>query len=49
MQTSDKLYQFLQQNDVHSTHFMIGINILNNPTEFTFAFDTLGDDIAVHT
>lgn len=28
---------------------MIGVNILNNPNEFTFAFDTLGDDIAVHT
>lgn len=47
--TSDKLYQFLQQNNIRSTHFMIGVNILNNPKEFSFAFDTLGDDIAVHT
>lgn len=28
---------------------MIGINVLQNPKEFTFAFETLGDDIAVHT
>jgi chitin deacetylase len=28
---------------------MIGINIINNPNEFTFAFETLQDDIAVHT
>ncbi|EKM59059.1 carbohydrate esterase family 4 protein [Phanerochaete carnosa HHB-10118-sp] len=47
--TSDKLYQFLQQNNVRSTHFMIGVNILGNPNEFSFAFETLGDDIAVHT
>jgi peptidoglycan/xylan/chitin deacetylase (PgdA/CDA1 family) len=28
---------------------MIGINIVNNWEEFLFAFETLGDDIAVHT
>lgn len=28
---------------------MIGVNILNNPDEFTQAFSTNGDDIAVHT
>src|SRR4051794_20720902 len=28
---------------------MIGVNILNNPSQFTFAFETLQDDIAVHT
>lgn len=47
--TSDPLYDFLQQNDIPSTHFMIGINVLQNPKEFTTAFETLGDDIAVHT
>ncbi|KAJ3479824.1 hypothetical protein NLI96_g8789 [Meripilus lineatus] len=47
--TSDKLYQFLQQNNEHATHFFIGTNILANPKEFTTAFDTLNDDIAVHT
>ncbi|GJE84012.1 carbohydrate esterase family 4 protein [Phanerochaete sordida] len=47
--TSQPLYQFLGDNHVRSTHFMIGVNILNNPTEFSYAFETLGDDIAVHT
>jgi peptidoglycan/xylan/chitin deacetylase (PgdA/CDA1 family) len=45
-QTSDKLYQFLQQNDQHATHFFIGTNILENPKEFLTAFQTLQDDIA---
>ena len=48
-QTSDRLYDFLEQNDVHATHFFIGVNILNNPDEFTRAFEELNDDIAVHT
>lgn len=34
---------------MHATHFFIGVNILNNPTEFTTAYETLKDDIAVHT
>jgi chitin deacetylase len=45
-QSSDKLYQFLQQNNQHATHFFIGVNILNNPKEFLTAFQTLQDDIA---
>lgn len=40
-QTSDQLYQFLQENNEHATHFFIGTNILNNPKEFLTAFDTL--------
>ena len=43
-QTSDKLYQFLQQNNEHATHFFIGTNILANPKEFTTAFDTLNGE-----
>lgn len=46
---SDALYQFLQSQNVHATHFMIGINIVANPSLFTFAFETLQDDIAGHT
>lgn len=46
---SKTLYNFLQQNNQRATHFMIGVNILNNPDEFQMAFDTLDDDIAVHT
>ncbi|OCH94080.1 carbohydrate esterase family 4 protein [Obba rivulosa] len=47
--TSPKLYTFLHDNKVHATHFMIGVNILENPDVFSQAFDTNGDDIAVHT
>ncbi|KAI0068745.1 glycoside hydrolase/deacetylase [Artomyces pyxidatus] len=46
--TSDKLYAFLQQNHIRATHFYIGVNIINNPKEFSSAFGA-GDDIAVHT
>ncbi|VDB90092.1 unnamed protein product [Peniophora sp. CBMAI 1063] len=46
---SDELYSFLQQNNVPSTHFFIGTNILQFPNEFTTAFSTLKSDIAVHT
>lgn len=42
------LVQFLQSNNLSTTHFMIGINILNNPTQFELAFNA-GHDIAVHT
>ncbi|KAI0081799.1 glycoside hydrolase/deacetylase [Panus rudis PR-1116 ss-1] len=47
--TSDKLYQFLEANNQPATHFFIGVNILNNPKEFNYAFATVGNDIAVHT
>jgi chitin deacetylase len=40
--------QFLQSNKQTATHFMIGINIINFPDQFTQAFNA-GDDIAVHT
>jgi chitin deacetylase len=43
------LYNFLQENNISATHFMIGVQILNFPSNFQFAFDTLGGDIAVHT
>ncbi|EIN10617.1 glycoside hydrolase/deacetylase, partial [Punctularia strigosozonata HHB-11173 SS5] len=46
--TSEPLYDFLANNSVHATHFMIGVNILYNPTVFSKAFNN-GDDIAVHT
>ncbi|KAI0322461.1 hypothetical protein OF83DRAFT_1167517 [Amylostereum chailletii] len=46
---SDGLYAFLQQNNIPSTHFYIGTNILQYPNEFKLAFDTLHSDIAVHT
>lgn len=48
-QASDDLYSFLEQNDIPSTHFFIGTNILQFPDEFTTAFSTLKSDIAVHT
>ncbi|KAI0939158.1 hypothetical protein AcV5_000652 [Taiwanofungus camphoratus] len=47
--TSTQLYEFLKEQGVHATHFMIGVNIINNPGEFTMAFETNQDDIAVHT
>ncbi|KAA1466513.1 glycoside hydrolase/deacetylase [Dentipellis sp. KUC8613] len=47
--SSDKLYAFLQQNNVHATHFFIGLNILQNPKEFQTAFSVNQGDIAVHT
>ncbi|KAI0352932.1 glycoside hydrolase/deacetylase [Trametes cingulata] len=49
LDTSVPLYQFLKDNDVTATHFMIGINILQNPNEFKMAFQELQSDIAVHT
>ncbi|KAJ7179167.1 carbohydrate esterase family 4 protein [Mycena filopes] len=45
---SDELYDFLQTNNETATHFMIGVNILQYPTEFSKAFN-MGGDIAVHT
>jgi chitin deacetylase len=47
--SSDTLYQFLHNNSQHATHFMIGSNILGNQAQFKYAFETLQDDIAVHT
>ena len=49
LQSSDTLYDFLNQHDTPATHFMIGINILNNAPQFLRAFQELQGDIAVHT
>ncbi|KAI9467095.1 carbohydrate esterase family 4 protein [Lactarius psammicola] len=46
---SEKLYAFLQANNVKATHFFIGVNIIDNPQTFLRAFVTNQDDIAVHT
>ncbi|KAL1946775.1 hypothetical protein VTO73DRAFT_14879 [Trametes versicolor] len=46
---SPALYDFLKTNNVITTHFMIGKNIIDNPTGFTQAFEDLQSDIAVHT
>ena len=35
------LYQFLKENNVITTHFMIGSNILWNAPAFQYAFETL--------
>ncbi|KAI0750852.1 hypothetical protein C8Q80DRAFT_1306961 [Daedaleopsis nitida] len=46
------LYNFLKQNNVVATHFMIGINILYNPDAFKTAYEDIQSefyDIAVHT
>ena len=47
-QTTDALVAFLQEKSVHTTHFMIGLNILQYWSQFLKAFEA-GDDIAVHT
>jgi chitin deacetylase len=47
-QPSNQLIDFLQANNVTTTHFMIGQNILWNPQVFLKAFNA-GHDIAVHT
>lgn len=46
--TTDALVTFLQEKNVHTTHFMIGVNILQYWRQFLNAFEA-GDDIAVHT
>ncbi|KAI0776094.1 hypothetical protein BD413DRAFT_438435, partial [Trametes elegans] len=46
---SPLLYDFLQQNNIAVTHFMIGLNILYGPELFKRAFYELQGDIAVHT
>ncbi|KIM25956.1 carbohydrate esterase family 4 protein [Serendipita vermifera MAFF 305830] len=48
-QASERLYDFLKLNNQKVTHFMIGANILGNPSTFMRAFEELQDDIAVHT
>ncbi|KAF8639775.1 hypothetical protein AX17_001035 [Amanita inopinata Kibby_2008] len=47
-QYTPKLVDFLESNNVKTTHFLIGVNILNYPKEFISAFDK-GHDMAVHT
>ncbi|KAJ7221447.1 hypothetical protein GGX14DRAFT_558943 [Mycena pura] len=42
------LYAYLAEHNQTATHFMIGSNIIQYPTEFLKAFGQ-GDDIAVHT
>ncbi|KAK0190940.1 carbohydrate esterase family 4 protein [Armillaria mellea] len=42
------LVTFLQSQNQSATHFMIGVNILNNANQFTAAYN-IGGDIAVHT
>ncbi|KAK0206558.1 hypothetical protein DFS33DRAFT_1272999 [Desarmillaria ectypa] len=42
------LVTFLQAQNQTATHFMIGVNILNNVNQFLAAYD-IGGDIAVHT
>ncbi|PFH52725.1 carbohydrate esterase family 4 protein [Amanita thiersii Skay4041] len=43
-----KLVDFLRTNNVTTTHFMIGKNLLFYPSQFQMAFSA-GHDIAVHT
>ncbi|KAF9568900.1 glycoside hydrolase/deacetylase [Agrocybe pediades] len=46
--STPKLVNFLDSNNVTSTHFNIGVNILQQPNEFQMTFEA-GHDIAVHT
>ena len=48
IQSTPALVQFLQSNNVITTHFMIGSNILYYPNQFMTAFNA-GHDIADHT
>ena len=48
-QASPKLYEFLQQQNQSSTHYMIGVNVKNFWQNFQYAYDQLQGDIAVHT
>ncbi|KAF8909480.1 hypothetical protein CPB85DRAFT_1222100 [Mucidula mucida] len=43
-----KLLQFLTEQQETATHFLIGVNILNNPQEFLAILEQ-GGDLAVHT
>lgn len=47
MQPSPQLYQFLRSQGVQATHFMIGVNIIANPTVFLEAFQTNGGELTV--
>ncbi|KAF8877556.1 hypothetical protein CPB84DRAFT_1752107 [Gymnopilus junonius] len=47
-QFSPTLLEFLESQGKTTTHFMIGVNILQNPTQFESIFNA-GHDIAVHT
>ena len=40
-QPANRLYDLLEQNQEHATHFFIGVNILQNPKEFLRAFNDL--------
>jgi len=46
---SPTLYDFLGKENVTATHFFVGAHIQANPDLFLVAFNTLQDDIAVHT
>lgn len=46
--SSQALIDFLTSQNASTTHFMIGVHILQNPTEFLAAFEA-DNDIAVHT
>lgn len=48
IQSTPALVQFLQSNNLITTHFMIGSNILYYPSQFLEAFNA-SHDIAVHT
>jgi chitin deacetylase len=48
IQSTSTLVDFLQSNNETTTHFMIGSNILQNPSQFSTAFGA-DHDIAVHT
>ncbi|KAH6914906.1 chitin deacetylase [Coprinopsis sp. MPI-PUGE-AT-0042] len=46
--SSGRLIEFLSDQNVSTTHFMIGVHILLNPNEFRAAFEA-DNEIAVHT
>jgi len=46
---SPRLYDFLKQNNLNATHFMIGENILFAPAPFLTVFNDLQNHIGVHT
>jgi len=46
---SPRLYDFIKQNHIRATHFMIGANILTAPAPFLTVFNDLQNHIAVHT
>lgn len=42
VQASDRLFEFLDENEEHATHFFIGVHIREYPERFLTAFETLG-------